>query len=157
MSSAGASRRAAGAAAAAGPGSAPARPRRRQHHLLRLAGLRRGLSVDDFLKKNDITLETTYIGNNDEIVTKLTAGGVGSIDIVTPYMGYVPLLVALDVIQPIDEALVPNLADVMALFRNDKNINVDGMLYGVPFTWGSAPMMYDPAVDPDGAGESGRI
>ena len=72
-----------------------------------------GLAVDDFLKKNDITLNTTYIGNNDEIVTKLTAGGVGSIDIVTPYMGYVPLLVALDVIQPIDEALVPNLADVM--------------------------------------------
>ena len=43
-----------------------------------------GLAVDDFLTKNDITLETTYIGNNDEIVTKPTAGGVGSIDIVTP-------------------------------------------------------------------------
>ena len=63
-------------------------------------------------------------------------------------MGYVPLLVALDVIQPIDEALVPNLADVMSVFRNDKNINVDGKLYGVPFTWGSAPMLYDPAVIP---------
>jgi len=107
-----------------------------------------GLSVDDFLGKNDITLETTYIGNNDEIVTKLTAGGVGSIDIVTPYMGYIPLLVALDVIQPIEEALVPNLADVMSVFRNDKNINVDGKLYGVPFTWGSAPMLYDPAAIP---------
>jgi spermidine/putrescine-binding protein len=107
-----------------------------------------GLSIDDFLKKNDVTLNTTYIGNNDEIVTKLTAGGVGSIDIVTPYMGYVPLLVALDVIQPIEEALVPNLADVMPVFRNDKNINLDGKLYAVPFTWGSAPMLYDPAVIP---------
>ena len=105
-----------------------------------------GLAAEDFLAKNDITLNTTYIGNNDEIVTKLTAGGVGSIDIVTPYMGYVPLLVALDVIQPIDASLVPNLADVMDVFRNDKNINLDGQLYAVPFTWGSAPMLYDPAV-----------
>ena len=36
----------------------------------------------------------------------------------------------------------------MPIFRNDPNINVDGKLYGVPFTWGSAPMMYDPAVIP---------
>ena len=63
-------------------------------------------------------------------------------------MGYVPLLVALDVIQPIEEGLVPNLADVMPVFRNDKNINLDGKLYAVPFTWGSAPMLYDPAVIP---------
>ena len=36
----------------------------------------------------------------------------------------------------------------MPLFRNDPNVNVDGKLYGVPFTWGSGPMMYDPAVIP---------
>jgi spermidine/putrescine-binding protein len=105
-----------------------------------------GLSADDFLTKNDITLNTTYIGNNDEIITKLTAGGIGSIDIVTPYMGYIPMMVALDILQPIDQSLVPNLADVLDVFRNDKNINVNGELYGVPFTWGSAPMLYDPAV-----------
>ena len=105
-----------------------------------------GLAAEDFLTKNDITLNTTYIGNNDEIITKLTAGGVGSIDIVTPYMGYIPLMVALDILQPIDQSKVPNLADVMDVFRNDPNINVNGELYGVPFTWGSGPMMYDPAV-----------
>ena len=33
----------------------------------------------------------------------------------------------------------------MPLFKNDENLNVDGQLYGVPFTWGSAPMMYNPA------------
>ena len=96
-----------------------------------------GLAAEDFLTKNDITLNTTYIGNNDEIITKLTAGGLGSIDIVTPYMGYIPLMVALDIMQPIDQSKVPNLADVMDVFRNDANINVNGKLYGVPFTWGS--------------------
>ena len=110
------------------------------------------VAFDDFLKSKGITLNTTYIGNNDEIVTKLRSGGIGQIDIVTPYMGYIPLLAKLDVIQPIDAARVPNLEKVMPLFRNDPNVNVDGKLYGVPFTWGSGPMMYDPAVIPDAAG-----
>lgn len=105
-----------------------------------------GLSVGSYMKDNDIELETTYIGNNDEIVTKLQSGGIGTIDIVTPYMGYIPLLSLAELIDPIDESLVPNLAQVLPLFRNDRNINVNGTLYGVPFTWGSAPMMYDPAV-----------
>lgn len=106
------------------------------------------LVYDGFTKQNGIELATTYIGNNDEIITKLTSGGMGTIDIVTPYMGYIPLLVAAGLIDPIDRAKVPNLAQVMPLFLNDKNINVDGTLYAVPFTWGSGPMMYDPAVFP---------
>lgn len=103
---------------------------------------------DDFAKSKDITLNTTYIGNNDEIITKLRSGGIGQIDIITPYMGYIPLLAKLDLIQPIDTARVPNLDKVIPLFRNDPNVNVDGKLYSVPFTWGSGPMMYDPAVYP---------
>jgi spermidine/putrescine transport system substrate-binding protein len=43
----------------------------------------------------------------------------------------------------------------MPLFRNDPNINVDGVLYGVPFTWGSGPMMYHPATDPTPPARSG--
>lgn len=106
------------------------------------------IAFDDFLASKGITLNASYIGNNDEIVAKLRAGGVGQIDIVTPYMGYVPLLAKLDLIQPIDVARVPNLEHVMPTFREDPNINVDGQLYGVPFTWGGGPMMYDPAVHP---------
>jgi spermidine/putrescine transport system substrate-binding protein len=106
------------------------------------------LFVDDVLANAGVTLETTYIGNNDEIVTKLQTGGIGTVDVVTPYMGYVPLLAETGLIDPIDESRVPNLADVLPLFRNDKNINHNGELYAVPFTWGAGPMMYNPAVIP---------
>ena len=112
-------------------------------------GYDEALFVDDFMDREGIQLATTYIGNNDEIVTKLRAGGIGTIDIVTPYMGYVPLLSSTGLIAPIDRSLVPNLADVMPLFLNDENLNVDGVLYGVPFTWGSFPMMYNPAAIPE--------
>ena len=97
-----------------------------------------------FMADNGYEINPTYIGSNDEILTKITAGGRGSIDIVTPYMGYVPLMVAADMLEPIDETSVPNLANVLPVFRNDPNIVVDGKLYAAPFTWGAAPMLYDP-------------
>jgi spermidine/putrescine transport system substrate-binding protein len=103
---------------------------------------------DGYVKNKDITLNTTYIGNNDEIVTKLRSGGIGTIDLVTPYMGYIPLMAKLDILQPIDRAKVPNLAKVIPLFLNDANLNPGGVLHAVPFTWGSGPMMYDPAALP---------
>lgn len=98
-----------------------------------------------FMADNGLEINPTYIGSNDEILTKITAGGRGSIDIVTPYMGYVPLMVAADMLESIDEASVPNLANVLPVFRNDPNIVVNGKLYAAPFTWGAAPMLYDPA------------
>jgi spermidine/putrescine-binding protein len=107
-----------------------------------------GLRVGDFLQREGIEVGFTPIGNNDEIISRLSAGGAGQIDIVTPYMGYIPFMVAADLLEPISESLVPNLANVPEVFRNDSNIIVNGARYAVPFTWGSGPMAYDPAVIP---------
>lgn len=111
-------------------------------------GYDEGLKAGGFLEESGIALNTTYIGNNDEIIARLSAGGVGQVDLVTPYMGYIPLMVAAGLIDPVDEALVPNLAHVIEPFRDDPNLIVDGVRYAVPFTWGSAPMLYDPAALP---------
>ena len=107
-----------------------------------------GLKTGDFLKREDIEVTFTGIGNNDEIISRLAAGGAGQIDIVTPYMGYIPFMAASELIEPIDESLVPNLKNVPEVFRNDSNVVVNGTRYSVPFTWGSGPMAYDPAVIP---------
>src|SRR5262249_31680599 len=106
------------------------------------------LRVGDFLKNENIEVTFTGIGNNDEIISRLAAGGAGQIDIVTPYMGYIPFLAASELIEPIDESLVPNLKNVPEGFRHAPNVLVTGPRYSVPFTWGSAPMAYDPAVIP---------
>ena len=108
-----------------------------------------GLMVDGYLEKNDITLNTTYMASSEDIVTKLAAGGLGIFDIVTPYNGSIPLLKEAGFLDPVDRSLVPNLENILPLFRDDKSINFDGELWGVPFTWGSLPLMYDPAVVPE--------
>ena len=102
------------------------------------------LKTEDFLGKSGIDLATTYLANNDEIVTKLAARA--PIDIVTPYMGYVPGLREAGLIQPIDPSKVPNLPKVLPFLRDDSNLFVDGVHWSVPITWGAGPMVYDPAV-----------
>src|SRR4051812_1021669 len=104
-----------------------------------------GLRVGDFLQREGIEVTFTPIGNNDEIISRLSAGGAGPVDIVTPYMGYIPFMVAAELLEPIDESKVPNLASVPKVFRDDSNVIVNGTRYSVPFTWGSGPMAYDPA------------
>ena len=102
------------------------------------------LQTEGFLEKAGIELAATYLANNDEIVTKLAANA--PIDIVTPYMGYVPGLREAGFIQSVDTSKVPNLPKVLPLFREDSNLFVDGVHWSVPITWGGGPMVYDPAV-----------
>ena len=45
----------------------------------------------DYAKANDIVIDATYIGDSNQIISKLTSGGVGTVDIVTPNATYVPL------------------------------------------------------------------
>ena len=104
--------------------------------------------LSDYAKANDIVFDATYIGDSNQIISKLTSGGVGTVDIVTPNAIYVPLLVKLDTLAAIDEAKVPNLPKVLPFFLNNPAVRIDGKLYAIPYVWGGVPMMYDPAVIP---------
>ena len=105
------------------------------------------LKQGTFLADNGIDLATTYIAGNEEIVTKLQAGG--SVDLATIYFGHVPIMVGADLIEPIDESRVPDLARIFPRFLDVDSIRHDGKLYAVPFTWGTLPMVYDPAAIPE--------
>lgn len=132
------------AAAAAGAGAFPRTARAgTQVNWLGWQGYDEPIKVGTFLADNGIDLAATYLSSNDEIVTKLAARA--PIDIVTPYMGYVPYMREAELIQAIDPSLVPNLSKVLPTFLNDKNIFADGKHWGVPLSWGGGPMVYDPA------------
>ncbi len=96
-----------------------------------------------FLDERGIVLQTTYIESNDQISALAQAGGLGTMDIVTPSAYYVPLNVRGGVVQPLDLDRIPNLAGVMPFFQNVADLTIDGKTYGVPFAWGSCPLMYN--------------
>ena len=106
------------------------------------------LKLGSFLADNGISLATTYINTNEEIITRLQAGGAGQTDLITIYFGHIPILVAADLLEPIDESKLPGIKDVFPEFLNVDPIRRDGKLYAMPFTWGTLSMIYDPAAAP---------
>lgn len=101
-----------------------------------------------FLKDNDIDFQPTFIASNEEIISKLQAGGVGKTDLVSMYFGYLKLMHEAGLIETIDESRIEAFGKLIPQFTSNASIRVDGKLLGVPWNWGSLPLMYDPAVVP---------
>ena len=99
-----------------------------------------------FVADNDIDFQPTFISSNEEIITKLQAGGVGRTDLITMYFGYLPLMAEGDLLEPIDPAKIEQMPKLIPQFLAQESIKYDGKLMGVPWNWGSLPLMYDPGV-----------
>jgi spermidine/putrescine-binding protein len=96
-----------------------------------------------FRDQYGVSTQPTYIGNNEEIFTKLKAGGVGSIDLVTPYHGYIKVLHEADLLQAVDYDRLPATKDYIENFQKPDWNTFDGVTYSAPYIWGTDPMMYD--------------
>ncbi len=106
------------------------------------------IKAGTFLKDNDIDFQPTFIASNEEIISKLQAGGVGKTDIITMYFGYLPLMADGGLLEPVDPTKIAQFGDLIPQFTGNDAIRKDGQLYGVPWNWGSLPLMYDPAAVP---------
>lgn len=100
------------------------------------------LYAADYLENNEITLQTTYITANEEIITKLQAGGLGKIDVASPYFGHANIMIKAGLLTPLDMGRIPNFNDVLSFFVDVDLLLEDGVRYAVPFTWGTIPLMY---------------
>jgi spermidine/putrescine transport system substrate-binding protein len=96
-----------------------------------------------FRDQTGFTVQSTYLGANDEIFLDLRAGGLGNVDLVTPQNGVIADLVASDLIQPLDYERLPNSAGYLKRFHLPDWAVVDGKAYAAPFLWGTAPAVYN--------------
>jgi spermidine/putrescine-binding protein len=99
-----------------------------------------------FLADNDIDFQPTFISSNEEIITKLQAGGIGNTDLITMYFGYLPLMAEGGLLEPIDSSQIAQFGDLIPQFTSQGAIRHNGQLLGVPWNWGTLPLMYDPSV-----------
>lgn len=102
------------------------------------------IKAGTFLADNDIDFQPTFIASNEEIITKLQAGGIGKTDLITMYFGYLPLMAEGGLLEPLDPSKIDQFGDLIPQFTGQDVIRKDGNLYGVPWNWGSLPLMYDP-------------
>jgi spermidine/putrescine transport system substrate-binding protein len=86
----------------------------------------------------DVTMD--YFDTNETLITKLRAGNPGY-DIAIPSDYAVKILADEGLLEPIDLANIPNMANVEDRW---KNMYFDpGNVYGVPYLWSSFGILYD--------------
>lgn len=121
----------------------PARASSAEVNYMGWQGYEEALKTDGFLDKNSVVLRTSYITGNEEIITKATSGGLGSMDLVTPDGAHTRFMSELGILEPLDVARIPNLAGLYPEFASMNDTLIDGVRYSVPFMWGSIPLMYN--------------
>ncbi len=96
--------------------------------------------LTDFEKETGIKVRMDLYESNEEMMAKLQAGGVSQYDVIVPSDYFIPSLTALNLIQPLDHAQLPNLKNLSTMFTQAA---VDpGNKYTVPYQWGTVGLMY---------------
>ena len=97
--------------------------------------------IEPFEEATGCKVTATLVGSNDDYAPKLLASG-GLYDLVTPTIDTTMPLIMNDLIEPLDLSRLPRFNEIFPEFRALEGINLDGQVYGVPWVWGSNPLMY---------------
>jgi spermidine/putrescine transport system substrate-binding protein len=96
-------------------------------------------TVRNFEKEFGVQVTYDTYESNEEMVAKLQAGASGY-DIVVPSGYIIPVMVAIELVAPIDQRYVTNLNNISPIFRN---LPADpGNRHTVPWQWGTSGIAY---------------
>lgn len=97
--------------------------------------------LDGYENRYGVTLQVDSFGSNEEMIAKLAAArGTSGYDVVVPTGVYIPQMVEHDLLDPLDHARVPNLANLEERFF-DPPWNPRSR-YGACKDWGTTGFMY---------------
>ncbi|MFM9845431.1 MAG: spermidine/putrescine ABC transporter substrate-binding protein [Dongiaceae bacterium] len=96
--------------------------------------------LENFTKETGIEAELALHATNDEIVGKVTAVGGKGYDVLFISSPYVEALSQLGLLAELDDAKIPNLAN---LYPEARNLAYDpGNKYSAPYAWGTTGLCY---------------
>jgi spermidine/putrescine-binding protein len=110
-----------------------------------------------FEEANGVTAKITYVGSVDEMFAKMQGSKGADYDVVAFDTSAFKNYIESDLIQPIDPAKVPNIANLTPALTDVPQTIKDGKRYGYPFAWGSLPLIYLKSAFPNGAPESWNV
>jgi spermidine/putrescine transport system substrate-binding protein len=96
-------------------------------------------TVPDFEKEFGVKVTYDTYESNEEMVAKLQAGASGY-DIIVPSGYIIPVLVATDLIVPVNKKYLTNLANISPIFQNLPSD--PGSKHTVPWQWGTTGIAY---------------
>ncbi|NDY73538.1 spermidine/putrescine ABC transporter substrate-binding protein [Desulfobacter hydrogenophilus] len=100
--------------------------------------------MDTFTKETGIKSRVEFYESTEELVAKLQAGGVKQYDVVVPSDYIINTMIKLNLLQKLDHAKLPNLANLEESFKN--TAYDPGNVYTAPYQWGTVGMLYNKEV-----------
>jgi spermidine/putrescine-binding protein len=88
-------------------------------------------------------VSASYMGSSDELVAKLRGGSAGNYDVISPSSDVATSIASAGLAAPLDLGKIPSYAQLSERLRALPLVRAGGQVYGVPFTWGPNPLLYD--------------
>jgi spermidine/putrescine-binding protein len=99
--------------------------------------------IQGFEAQCQCKVTAAYMGTSDELVAKLRGGAASNYDVISPSSDVATTLSRSGLVAPLDLAKIPNYAELSPTLTLKELVRQNGRVYGVPFTWGPNPLLYD--------------
>jgi putative spermidine/putrescine transport system substrate-binding protein/spermidine/putrescine transport system substrate-binding protein len=99
--------------------------------------------VHAFEESHNCKISASYMGSSDELVAKLRGGSASNYDVISPSSDVATMIAASGLAAPLDLSKLPAYPQLSERLRSMPLVRVNGNVYGVPFTWGPNPLLYD--------------
>ncbi len=99
--------------------------------------------VEPFKKETGADVKIVYVGSADEMFAKMQGSQGKDFDVVSFDTSIFGRYIDANLLAPLDVSKIPNAAHLAPEFQKVKEIVRGDKQYGLPFAWGSLPMIYD--------------
>ncbi|MCC6313077.1 MAG: extracellular solute-binding protein [Thermomicrobiales bacterium] len=99
--------------------------------------------LDPFQEATGARVNVVYTGSVDEMFAKMQGSKGADFDVVAFDTSAFARYIDADLLQPLDMAKLPNAANIVPEFQKVEPVMRGDDQYGVPFAWGSLPLIYD--------------
>ena len=93
-------------------------------------------------------ISASYMGSSDELVAKLRGGSASNYDVISPSSDVATMISSAGLAAPLDLSKIPAYSQLSPKLTSLPLVHVNGKVYGVPFTWGPNPLIYDASAFP---------
>ncbi|HEV2493171.1 MAG TPA: ABC transporter substrate-binding protein [Terriglobia bacterium] len=102
--------------------------------------------VRAFEESHHCKVSASYMGSSDELVAKLRGGSAANYDIISPSSDVATMIATTGLAAPLDLAKIRSYSELAPQLTSLPLVKSGGKVYGVPFTWGPNPLLYDTTV-----------
>jgi spermidine/putrescine transport system substrate-binding protein len=99
--------------------------------------------VQGFEQQCHCKVSASYMGTSDELVAKLRGGSAGNYDVISPSSDVATSIAKAGLAEALDLSKIPTYGELSPKLTALPLVKVNGKTYGVPFTWGPNPIIYD--------------